>query len=139
MLSHTSCSYFYSEFEYVFTWSGIPLNFFKYVPSKNFHITGKYLITKKRKRLQRQDWRDLSHFSRSSRPEVFLRKVVLKICSKFTGDPWRSNFIEITLWHGCFPVNLPHIFRTSFPRNTSGWLLLRPVFSCTSTIPTYLE
>ena len=86
MLSHTSCSYFYSEFEYVFTWSGIPLNFFKYVPSKNFHITGKYLITKKRKRLQRQDWRDLSHFSRSSRPEVFLRKVVLKICSKFTGD-----------------------------------------------------
>ena len=34
------------------------------------------------------------------------------------------NFIEITLWHGCSPVNLPHIFRTSFPKNTSGELLL---------------
>ena len=55
---------------------------------------------------------------RSSRPEVFLRKSVLKICSKFTGEhPCRSvisikllcNFIEITLRHGCFPVNLLHI------------------------------
>ena len=34
------------------------------------------------------------------------------------------NFIEIALWHGCSPVNLLHIFRTPFPRNTSGWLLL---------------
>ena len=35
-----------------------------------------------------------------------------------------SNFIEIALWHGCSPVNLRHIFRSSFPKNTSGWLLL---------------
>ena len=43
---------------------------------------------------------------RSSRPEVFLRKDVLKICSKFTGEhPRRSaisikllcNFIEIAI------------------------------------------
>ena len=34
------------------------------------------------------------------------------------------NFIEITLWHGCSPVNLLHIFRTIFSKNTSGWLLL---------------
>ena len=34
------------------------------------------------------------------------------------------NFIEIALWHGCSPVNLLHVFRTPFPRNTSGWLLL---------------
>ena len=34
------------------------------------------------------------------------------------------NFIEITLTHGCSPVNLVHIFRTPFPKNTSGWLLL---------------
>ena len=70
---------------------------------------------------------------RSSHPEVFLRKDVLKICSKFTGEhPCRSvisiklqsNFIEIALWHGCSPVNLLYIFRTSFPSNTSGWLLL---------------
>ena len=34
------------------------------------------------------------------------------------------NFIEITLWHRCSPVNLLHIFRTPFSKNTSGWLLL---------------
>ena len=31
---------------------------------------------------------------------------------------------EIPLRHGCSPVNLLHIFRTPFPKNTSGWLLL---------------
>ena len=70
---------------------------------------------------------------RSSHPDVFLRKGVLKICSKFAGEhPCRSvisiklqsNFIEITLWHGCSPVNLLHILRTPFPKNTSGRLLL---------------
>ena len=70
---------------------------------------------------------------RNSRPEVVLWKGVLKICIKFTGEhPWRSaisvkwlcNFIEITLWHGCSPVNLLYIFRTPFHRNISGSLLL---------------
>ena len=37
----------------------------------------------------------------------------------------QSNFIEITLRHGCCPVNWLHIFRTPFLRNTSGWLLLK--------------
>ena len=64
---------------------------------------------------------------------MFLGKGVLKICSKSTGEhPYRSaisiklqsNFVEITLWHGCSSVNLLHIFRTSFLKNTSGWLLL---------------
>ena len=54
---------------------------------------------------------------------MFLRKGVLKICSKFTGEnPCRgaislkllSSFIEIARRHGCFPVNLLHIFRTLF-------------------------
>ena len=70
---------------------------------------------------------------RSSHLEVFLGKGVLKICSKFTGEhPCRSaisiklqsNFIEITLRHGCFPVNLLHIFRTPLLTNTSGRLFL---------------
>ena len=70
---------------------------------------------------------------RSSQTEVFLRKGLLKICSKFTGEhpcqsvipiKLQSNFIEITLRHGCSTVNLLHIFRTPFPRNTCGWLLL---------------
>ena len=63
----------------------------------------------------------------------FLRKSVLRICSKFAEEhPCRSvisvnlqsNFIEITLWHGFSPVNLLHIFRTPFSKNTSGGLLL---------------
>ena len=31
-----------------------------------------------------------------------------------------SNFIEIALPHGCSPVNLLHVFRRAFSRNTSG-------------------
>ena len=62
---------------------------------------------------------------RSSYPEVFLRKGVLKICSKLTGEhPCQSNFIEITLRHGYCPSNLLHIFRTPSLRNASGRLLL---------------
>ena len=37
----------------------------------------------------------------------------------------QSNFIEIILQHGCFSVNLLHIFRTSFLKDTSGGLLLQ--------------
>ena len=63
-----------------------------------------------------------------------LEKGVLKLYSKFTGElPCRSeisvklqsNFIEIAPWHRCYPVNLLHIFRTPFPKNTSGRLLLK--------------
>ena len=36
----------------------------------------------------------------------------------------QSNFIEIALRHGCSPVNLLHIFRTRFRKNTSGRPLL---------------
>ena len=35
------------------------------------------------------------------------------------------NKVAIMLWHGCSPVNLPHIFRTPFLKNTSGRLLLK--------------
>ena len=34
------------------------------------------------------------------------------------------NFIKIALRHGCSRVNLLHIFRTPFPKNTSGRLLV---------------
>ena len=37
------------------------------------------------------------------------------------------NFIEITLRHGCSPVNLLHIFRTPFPNKTCGSLLLQNI------------
>ena len=57
-----------------------------------------------------------------------------KVTSKVTGEhPFRSvisidlqsNFVEIALRHGCFPVNLLHIFRTLFYKSTSGRLLLK--------------
>ena len=35
------------------------------------------------------------------------------------------NFIEITLRHGCSPVNLLHISRAPYPKNTSKGLLLQ--------------
>ena len=66
---------------------------------------------------------------RSTPPDVLLGKGVLKICSKFTGEqPCQSvisitllwNFIEITFWHEYSSVNLLYIFRTPFPKNTSG-------------------
>ena len=83
-------------------------------------------------------------FYRGSRPAVqclafieaavFLGKgVIRKKCSKFTRKhPCRSAIsimlqsksIEITLRHGCFPANLLHILRTSFPKNASRRLIL---------------
>ena len=75
--------------------------------------------------------------NRSRRPEVFLRKGFLKICSKFKKElPCRSvisiklqsDFIEIVLRHGCSPVNLLHIFRIPFLKNTSGRLLISKIY-----------
>ena len=75
----------------------------------------------------------IHYIYRRSRPKVFLGKFTLKICSKFTGEhacrdaisiKLLNNLIEIVLGHGCSPVNLLHIFRTPFPKNTSGGLLL---------------
>ena len=69
---------------------------------------------------------------RSSPPDVFLEGV-LEIYSQFTGEhPSRSmiliqlfgNFIEITFQHGRSPVNLLHIFRKPFTKNTFGRQLL---------------
>ena len=70
---------------------------------------------------------------KNSSPNVFLKKSVLRICSKFPGEhPCRntislkllSNFFEITPRHGCSPVNLIPIFRTPFYKNTYRELLL---------------
>ena len=82
---------------------------------------------------------------RSSHPDVFLVKGVLKISNKFTGEhPCRivisiklqSSFIKITLWHGC-SVSLLHIFATPSPRNTSGWLLLKHIYGNSLTTLNY--
>ena len=91
-------------------------------------------------------WGRIYHneIKQTSHPQVFLRKGVLKICSKFRGeDPYRSvisikllcNFIEIALQHACSFENLLHIFRIILPRNTYGWLLLDWKWLC----PMYFE
>ena len=60
---------------------------------------------------------------RSSHPEMFLGKDALEICSKFTGEnSCRSvisikllcNFIEITFWYGCSPINFAAYFQNTF-------------------------
>ena len=81
----------------------------------------------------------IPQFCRCSRPEVFLRKGILKsknmqqIYSKFTEESLcqsvisiklQSNFIEIILHHGYSSVNLQHVFIIPFPKNTSGRLLI---------------
>ena len=97
-----------------------------------------YLFTAHRVFINRisvfSDWINwIGNTYRSSHPEMFLRKGVLKICSKFTGEHPSQNvisikllcsFIEIALWHVSSAVNLLHIFRTPFPRKTAGWPLL---------------
>ena len=61
--------------------------------------------------------------SRSSHSEVFLRKGVVKTCSKFTGEhpcgsaisiKLQSNFIEIAPWHGCSTGNFAVYFQNTF-------------------------
>ena len=75
----------------------------------------------------------LCSLNRSSRPKLFLGKSILKICSTIIGErtclsaisiKLLCNFIEIALRHGRSLVNVLHIFRTHFPKNTSGRLLL---------------
>ena len=48
-----------------------------------------------------------------------------KVFWKYAANLQLCNFIEIALRHGCSTVSLLHIFRTPFPRNTYGWLLLK--------------
>ena len=52
--------------------------------------------------------------TRSSLPEVFCEKVVLKDFSKFTGKclcqslrPGPASLLRKRLWHRCFPMNSP--------------------------------
>ena len=86
--------------------------------------------------------------NRSSFPELFLVKGVLKTYTKVTVDhscrsailTLQSSFIKITLWHGCSPVKLLHIFRTSFlwiPLN--GCFMKTPMHSKTYREYCYLE
>ena len=60
---------------------------------------------------------------RNSHPEVFLKKGVLKICSKFTGEHPCQSVLSIELRLGC-SVNLLHLFKTAIIKNSSEGLYL---------------
>ena len=65
--------------------------------------------------------RKRQEFSRSSRPEVFLGNGAIKVLQIYRRTPMPNcDFLR----HECSPVNLLHIFRTPFPKNTSGRLFL---------------
>ena len=57
-------------------------------------------------------------------PEIFSKFTGKHSCRSVISIKLLCNFIKITLWHGCSPVNLLHIFRTPLLKNTSGGLLL---------------
>ena len=72
------------------------------------------------------------HKTRTSRPEVFCKKGVLRNVTKFTGkhlcqslffnkvaDPRPATLFNKRLWHRCFPVNFVKFQRTPFLQNTS--------------------
>ena len=74
-----------------------------------------------------------------------LRVVLKKSCSENVQQIYRrtpmmrwASLFEITLRHGCSPVNVLHIFRTPLPRNTSGWLFLGLLSSILTSLPNYL-
>ena len=82
----------------------------------------------------------VNHFRRSP-PQEFLKKVDLEICRKFKREKrWLSviaikflcKFIEITILHGCFPVDFLHICSTAFLKSTCGEMLLTLVNKCFS-------
>ena len=48
------------------------------------------------------------------------------------------NFIKITLQHGCSLVNVRHVFRTPFYKNTYGGLLLKLLKVYSKSLQKYL-
>ena len=64
---------------------------------------------------------------RSSCPELFYKKGVLKTFTKFTGKHLRqrvSFLIKKRLWHRCFPMNFEKFLRAPFLTEHLRWLLL---------------
>ena len=74
---------------------------------------------------------------RSSRPEMFCKKGVLRNFTKFTGKHQcqslffnkvaalrPATLLKKRLWHWCFPVNFAKFLRTAFFTEHLWWLLL---------------
>ena len=63
-------------------------------------------------------------YRRTPLPKCNFNKVALHQCQSVISIKLFCSFIEIALRLRCSPVNLPHYFRTPFPKNTSEGLLL---------------
>ena len=70
---------------------------------------------------QKQPFRSVLRKRRSENMQQIFRRTPMPKCDFIK---LLCDFIEITLLHGCSPVNLLHIFRAPFYKNTSEWLLL---------------
>ena len=72
------------------------------------------------------DFLNFSLYVEAALPKSSYKKAFWKYAANLqenTHAEVQSNFIEITLWHWCSPINLLHISRTPVPKNTSGGLL----------------
>ena len=70
-------------------------------------------------------------FSEAALQRSSYKKVFWKYVANLQGAKLQRDFIEMVLWNGCSPVNLLNIFRTPFPKNTLGGLLLNfEVLAC---------
>ena len=74
--------------------------------------------------LQRQPSRGILKKSYSVNMQQIYRRALIPKCDFNKAE---LHFNEISLRHGCSSVNLLHIFRILFPKNTSGRLLLHVV------------
>ena len=68
-------------------------------------------------RVQEQPSRDVFNKRCSENMQQIYRKTPMPKCG--------FNEVASTLRHGCFPVNMMHIFRPTSPKTTSGQLLLQ--------------
>ena len=71
--------------------------------------------------------------SRSSRPDLFCKKSVFRIFTKFTGKHLCQGlfFNKVAgLKHKCFPINIAKFLRTPILKSTKEPLLLMAALSC---------
>ena len=73
------------------------------------------------------------HQIRSSRPEVFLKKVFLEISQNLQENicarvSFLATLLKKRLWHRCFPVNIAKFLRPPFLTEHLRWLFLSNPF-----------
>ena len=110
--------------------SGNCLNYTEWQPSAQSPHQNKYSANTRRKPPETRNQTFPAARYPTRKPELvsdilsYCRTHLQIVIWKMLQKQLICNFIEIALRHGCSPVNLLHIFKTPFPKNTSGRLLL---------------